>query len=249
MPIMSREGKNVPLPQLTARFERDVREHLSPRLTPLRVMPEQERGWLRRQILLIARQLLDLFSGGALDELLAANIAKLRRGPTVASLLRMLKDMFWCGDKRPGEMGIQRRCYPSESLGLLCLAGLFFLSFLAGMGKCSHCRLAGCPTLRPESVWYKTKLAAEAKATGKELPKAVPIGFAGVPLGKEAEAKAEAAAVREYLLEKGVRVPPLRAASRLCPRLLISFISSEAARSSDSTGRGVTPADHCGDAT
>lgn len=55
----------------------------------------QERGWLRRQILLIARQLLDLFSGGALDELLAANIARIRRGATVAYLLRMLRDMFW----------------------------------------------------------------------------------------------------------------------------------------------------------
>ena len=55
-------------------------------------------------------------------------------------------------------------------------------------------------SLWPTGVWHRTKAAAEAAAQGRPPPAVGPPGFGGVPLGREAEAAADVAAVRALLL-------------------------------------------------
>jgi len=54
-------------------------------------------------------------------------------------------------------------------------------------------------SLWPDGVWHRTKAAADAAAQGRPPPVVGPPGFGGVPLGREAEASADAAAVRALL--------------------------------------------------
>ena len=55
-------------------------------------------------------------------------------------------------------------------------------------------------SLWPTGVWHRTKTAADAAAAGRSPPAVGPPGFGGVPLGREAEAAADLAAVRALLL-------------------------------------------------
>jgi hypothetical protein len=55
-------------------------------------------------------------------------------------------------------------------------------------------------SLWPTGVWHRTKTAADAVAAGRPPPAVGPPGFGGVPLGRDAEAAADLAAVRALLL-------------------------------------------------
>jgi hypothetical protein len=109
----------------------------------------RDKGWVQRRMLSFARGVAELFIGGAVDEALAAKLAALRRGDTLARATRALRETLW-----------------------------------------------------PGGVWYRTRIAAAARAAGVEPPPTAPLGFGGVPPGREAEAAEEARAVRALLLQR-----------------------------------------------
>jgi hypothetical protein len=57
-------------------------------------------------------------------------------------------------------------------------------------------------TLWPGGTWYRTRTVEEALAAGREPPPTAPLGFGGVPPGREAEAHNDARAVCALLLER-----------------------------------------------
>jgi sorting nexin-13 len=61
-------------------------------------------------------------------------------------------------------------------------------------------------TLWPGGVWYRTRIVAAARAAGVEPPPTAPLGFGGVPPGREAEAAEDARAVRALLLQRSSSV-------------------------------------------
>ena len=61
-------------------------------------------------------------------------------------------------------------------------------------------------TLWPEGVWYRTRIVAAARAAGLEPPPTAPVGFGGVPPGREVEAAEDARAVCALLLQRSSSV-------------------------------------------
>ncbi|GAB2293538.1 hypothetical protein Dimus_027745 [Dionaea muscipula] len=55
----------------------------------------QEGGWIRRKAFWVAKQLLQLGMGDALDDWLIEKIQVLRRGPTVASVIQRVEQILW----------------------------------------------------------------------------------------------------------------------------------------------------------
>ncbi len=57
--------------------------------------------------------------------------------------------------------------------------------------------------LWPGGTWHRTRAVAEARAQGLEPPPTSPLGFGGVPPGREEEAREDARAVCALLLQRG----------------------------------------------
>eukprot|EP00249_Psilotum_nudum_P022034 c28347_g1_i1 orf=791-4057(+) len=55
----------------------------------------QGRGWIRRQVFWMAKQILQLIVGDAIDDWLVAQIRELRREDVVASLIRLVQEVMW----------------------------------------------------------------------------------------------------------------------------------------------------------
>ncbi|WJX10454.1 hypothetical protein P8452_01175 [Trifolium repens] len=109
--IEAKVGKDVPVPATNGTLSHDNPDdpiQVPPEWTPPNVTVPilnlvdnifqlKKRGWLRRQVFWISKQILQLVMEDAIDDLLLSEIHWLRREETIAQGIRWVQDILWPG--------------------------------------------------------------------------------------------------------------------------------------------------------